>query len=72
MTGGCVFRDFKVRPACTSDFQGVETLVNTLDLHENLLQDLKQFNKTRRDDVSRLVSVANYISVDLHVKNKQI
>lgn len=46
----CVFRNLVVRPACTSDFEGVKRLVKELDLHRNLLVDLTQFNKARRDD----------------------
>ena len=46
-----IFRDFTVRPACTKDYSGVETLVQTINLHENLLKDLSQYNKARRDEV---------------------
>ena len=41
-----------VRPACSKDYGGVEKLVCTLDMNENLLRDLKQYNKARRDNVS--------------------
>ena len=47
-----IFRNFIVRPACSKDCAGVEELVCSLDMNENLLRDLKQFNKARRDDVS--------------------
>ena len=43
-------RDMVVRKACTSDVPRVENLVRTLDLNENLLADIKQFNRARRDD----------------------
>ena len=46
----CFHRDMVVRKACTSDVPRVENLVRTLDLNENLLADLKQFNRARRDD----------------------
>ena len=42
-------RDMVVRKACTSDYPNVEKLVRTLDLNENLLADMTQFNKARRD-----------------------
>lgn len=45
------FRDFKVRPACTKDTAGVENLVRSIHLNENILKDLQQFNKARRDEV---------------------
>ena len=45
------FRDFTVRPACKKDYPGVEKLVQTIHLHENLLKDLSQYNKARRDEV---------------------
>lgn len=45
------FRNFTVRRACTADYEGVEKLVKTIDLHENLLNDLQEFNKARRDQV---------------------
>ncbi len=41
-----------MREASTKDYADVEKLVKTLDLSENLLRDLKQFNKAKRDDVS--------------------
>ncbi|XP_064621787.1 cilia- and flagella-associated protein 61-like isoform X2 [Lineus longissimus] len=44
-----LIKNFDVRPACTKDLAGVEKLVQTIELHENLLDDLKQFNKMRRD-----------------------
>lgn len=47
-----VCRRFLVREASTKDYADVEKLVKTLDLSENLLRDLKQFNKAKRDDVS--------------------
>lgn len=47
-----LIRNFKVRTACTSDYKDVESLVQTIDLHENLLADLAQFNKAKRDPVS--------------------
>ncbi|KAL3874225.1 hypothetical protein ACJMK2_037270 [Sinanodonta woodiana] len=45
-----LLKDFKVRPACTSDYSGVEELVKNIDLHENLLKDLQQYNRARRDN----------------------
>ncbi|KAJ8309534.1 hypothetical protein KUTeg_014408 [Tegillarca granosa] len=45
-----LLKDFNVRPACSKDIEGVQKLVQTVDLHENLLADLKQFYKARRDD----------------------
>ena len=51
------YRNFVVRAARESDAGGVETLVSTLDLHENLLADLKQFNKARRDNVSYTTAI---------------
>ena len=39
-----------MRKACTKDVEGVKKLVNTLDLNENLLKDLDEFNKARRDE----------------------
>ena len=49
---GGLLKDFIVRPVCTSDMDSVEHVVNSLDLHENLLADVEQYNKARRDDVS--------------------
>lgn len=50
--GMVFFRDFHVRPACTKDVNGIEQLVKTIDQNDNLIKDIKQFNKARRDDVS--------------------
>ncbi|XP_064599733.1 cilia- and flagella-associated protein 61-like [Liolophura sinensis] len=44
-----LLKNFTVRRACTADYEGVEKLVKTIDLHENLLKDLQQFNRARRD-----------------------
>ncbi|KAK7506894.1 hypothetical protein BaRGS_00001745 [Batillaria attramentaria] len=44
-----LLRNFVVRPACTSDYSSVEKLVKTIQLNENLLADLTQYNKARRD-----------------------
>ncbi|KAK2147282.1 hypothetical protein LSH36_561g01009 [Paralvinella palmiformis] len=44
-----LLRGFKVRQACSSDYQGVEKLVKSLELNDNLLNDLQQYNKARRD-----------------------
>ncbi|XP_074649430.1 cilia- and flagella-associated protein 61-like [Tubulanus polymorphus] len=41
---------FGVRIACTSDMPAIEKLVGTLELQTNILDDLNQFNKARRDD----------------------
>lgn len=40
-----------MRPACTKDTAGVENLVRSIHLNENILKDLHQFNKARRDEV---------------------
>ncbi|XP_048259860.1 cilia- and flagella-associated protein 61-like isoform X2 [Haliotis rufescens] len=45
-----LLKDFHVRVACSSDVRGVDMLVQTVDLHDNLLKDLKQFNMARRDE----------------------
>ncbi|KAK3611320.1 hypothetical protein CHS0354_029969 [Potamilus streckersoni] len=45
-----LLKDFMVRPACTNDYSGVEKLVKNVDLHENLLKDLQQYNRARRDN----------------------
>lgn len=45
-----LLKDFKVRPACTKDTAGVENLVRSIHLNENILKDLHQFNKARRDE----------------------
>ncbi|CAH1791581.1 unnamed protein product [Owenia fusiformis] len=44
-----LLKSFVVRPACKKDDDQVEKLVSTLDLHGNLLADLTQFNRARRD-----------------------
>lgn len=38
------------------DYGGVEKLTKTILLHDNLLKDVTQFNKAKRDDVSLSVS----------------
>lgn len=45
-----LIRNFIVRSACTNDYDAVQHLVERLDMHENLLQDLRQFSRARRDD----------------------
>lgn len=49
-------RDFTVRPAEVKDYGGVEKLTKTILLHDNLLKDVTQFNKAKRDDVRLSVS----------------
>ncbi|GFO18065.1 cilia- and flagella-associated protein 61-like [Plakobranchus ocellatus] len=44
-----LLKNFRVRLACTSDMEAVEKLVATVDMKEGILEDLKQFNKARRD-----------------------
>ncbi|GFR98697.1 cilia- and flagella-associated protein 61-like [Elysia marginata] len=44
-----LLKNFRVRRACTSDLAAVEKLVATVDMKEGILEDLKQFNKARRD-----------------------
>lgn len=44
-----LLKSFRVRPACTSDLEAVEKLVATVDLKEGIIEDLKQFNRARRD-----------------------
>ncbi len=58
-----------MRPACSKDYEGVENLVKTLDLSENLLADLQQYNKARRDDVSILpfMPTSNGLSGNLYL-----
>ncbi|XP_052767765.1 cilia- and flagella-associated protein 61-like [Mya arenaria] len=45
-----LFKDFAVRPAASKDCGGVEKLTKTIALHENLLKDLTQYVKAKRDD----------------------
>ncbi|KAL5009389.1 hypothetical protein ScPMuIL_014970, partial [Solemya velum] len=45
-----LLRDFVVRPVCTGDMMGIENLIQTVDLHENVIKDIKQYNKARRDE----------------------
>ncbi|XP_053397247.1 cilia- and flagella-associated protein 61-like [Mercenaria mercenaria] len=45
-----LLKDFAVRPALKTDYDGVEKLTKTIDLHQNLLKDLAQYNKAKRDD----------------------
>ncbi|OWF50418.1 cilia- and flagella-associated protein 61-like isoform X2 [Mizuhopecten yessoensis] len=45
-----LMKDFNVRPACTKDTAGVEKLVKTVSLQDNLMADLKQYNQARRDE----------------------
>ena len=45
-----------MRRACSSDLEAVEKLVATVDMKEGILEDLKQFNKARRDKVRGSVS----------------
>ncbi|BFZ07341.1 hypothetical protein BsWGS_10380 [Bradybaena similaris] len=44
-----LLKNFKVRTACSSDYENVEKLVETINYKENLLTDLQQFNRARRD-----------------------
>ncbi|KAK7103337.1 cilia- and flagella-associated protein 61-like [Littorina saxatilis] len=44
-----LLKNFVVRPACSGDFAAVQNLVKNILLNENLLQDLTQYNKARRD-----------------------
>ncbi|XP_076463469.1 cilia- and flagella-associated protein 61-like [Babylonia areolata] len=44
-----LLKNFVVRPACTSDMEAVGSLVQKIELQENIMQDLQQFNKARRD-----------------------
>ena len=55
MTFVCVMhdRDFVVRAACSRDYTFVEMLVRKIQLKDQILRDLVQFNKARRDSVSR-------------------
>lgn len=45
-----LLKDFHVRPVCTKDVSGIEQLVKTIDMNENLMKDIHQFNKARRDE----------------------
>ena len=40
-----------MRHACTSDLESIEKLVATVNMKEGILEDLKQFNRARRDKV---------------------
>ncbi|XP_038072321.1 cilia- and flagella-associated protein 61-like [Patiria miniata] len=44
-----LLQSFQVRPACTSDEQGVEELTQHIDNKDGLMADLRQYNKARRD-----------------------
>lgn len=44
-----LLKSFVVRPACTSDYEKVEKLVQTIQLREKLLADLEQYSRFRRD-----------------------
>ncbi|XP_033640473.1 cilia- and flagella-associated protein 61-like [Asterias rubens] len=44
-----LLQSFEVRPACTTDEQGVQDLIQHVDNKEGLMTDLRQFNKARRD-----------------------
>ncbi|CAG5133004.1 unnamed protein product, partial [Candidula unifasciata] len=44
-----LLKNFKVRTACSSDYEHVEKLVETINFKENLLADLQQFHRARRD-----------------------
>ena len=46
-----LLQSFEVRPACTTDEQGVQDLIQHVDNKEGLMTDLRQFNKARRDPV---------------------
>ncbi|XP_076442739.1 cilia- and flagella-associated protein 61-like [Babylonia areolata] len=44
-----ILKNFAVRTACSKDYSSVEMLVKDIQLKNNLLQDLTQFNIARRD-----------------------
>ncbi|KAK3738961.1 hypothetical protein RRG08_006528 [Elysia crispata] len=44
-----LLKNFNVRHACTSDLESIEKLVATVNMKEGILEDLKQFNRARRD-----------------------
>ena len=44
-------RNFNVRPACSSDTEAINKLVENIWMKEKLLEDLAQFNAARRDRV---------------------
>ncbi|XP_041351130.1 cilia- and flagella-associated protein 61-like isoform X2 [Gigantopelta aegis] len=46
---GGLLRDFNVRLVCSKDMEDVTKLVETVDLHENLIRDLEQYHSCRRD-----------------------
>ena len=46
-----------MRKANVSDYDEVVNVVNSLDLHENLLSDLQRYNKYRRDQVIHMMEV---------------
>jgi hypothetical protein len=60
------YRDFHVRPVCSKDLAGIEQLVKTIDLNENLIKDIKQFHKVRRDEV--IISIAYCFNIIIHRK----
>ncbi|XP_076099520.1 cilia- and flagella-associated protein 61-like isoform X2 [Mytilus galloprovincialis] len=45
-----LLKDFHVRPVCSKDLKGIEELVKTINFNENLIKDIQQFNKARRDE----------------------
>jgi len=59
------YRDFHVRPVCSKDLAGIEQLVKTIDLNENLIKDIKQFNKVRRDEVI-IISITCHFNIIMH------
>ena len=59
------YRDFHVRPVCSKDLAGIEQLVKTIDLNENLIKDIKQFNKVRRDE-GIIISITCHFNIIMH------
>ena len=53
-----------MRLARSSDLESVEKLVATVDLHENLIKDLEQYNSCRRDQVEH-IEIIEIIVLDL-------
>jgi len=48
-----LLNNITVRSANKHDFAGIQNLVESLELSESLLTDVKQYNKAHRDEVSR-------------------
>ncbi|XP_076819152.1 cilia- and flagella-associated protein 61-like isoform X1 [Clavelina lepadiformis] len=46
---GLINSHFRVRLACTVDYEQVEKLVANIDMNEHLLEDLRRYNSARRD-----------------------